>query len=275
MKKTINYFFIYFVCAVLMSTFINHSYGQTSTQSSDQETEVKKDIDQDFKKLLEDSKTTQPNQSSLKDDVKIEIVKPSTSEVSKKSSDKYPKTTKEILVFSAVGFGLLILNFLGSIFLPNLRYLFIGVPFDLGVKEEKSDAQNAVKKKRFIAEFFLLLICVGIFYHASTEDKSFPDENLIEALSFSFQLFEALYLIYILIRLIWGFSTKCPSCKNMFAKKIISSWSEPKSTYTKKSTGTNSYEIREIGVDVSECKCLVCDYEWTVRSNYDRNKSSA
>ena len=69
----------------------------------------------------------------------------------------------------------------------------------------------------------------------------------------------------------WGLSTKCPSCKNMFAEKVLSSYKQPSSTYSKRINLSNNMsrtEVYEIGTSISENQCSVCGHQWTTRKNY-------
>ena len=95
----------------------------------------------------------------------------------------FSKTTFEISILLLIGSIFLALNFAGSIFLPKYRYLFIGVPFDIGVKEVKNDAQISVKGKRTRIEFFLLVLVFVIYLFVAISDKMQQEEDLMSALS--------------------------------------------------------------------------------------------
>ena len=262
-------------------SFYSVSHAQNNPQNTEQASGDKNALDPEFQKMLDESKQNQSaTEPTLKDDVKVETIQPAQSA---ENNDKikiptYPKTTYEILAFISVGVLFLILNFVGSGLRPKLRYLFIGIPFDLGVKEEKTDAQRSVKSKRNIIELFLLLIVIGIFYYFATVEKRQTEENLLSELGFGAALTAVCYIFYIVIRVFWGLASKCPQCKNMFAVSSTS-YDEPKTTFNEKSRGNSGktqghyVSVMESGLRHSDHSCSVCGHDWHTAKNYKKQLS--
>jgi hypothetical protein len=271
------------VSLILVFSIQEIASAQNSTTSEQTQSSNEGSKNTDFQKLLDESKGNQAPQSSLKDDVEVKVIEnpknaQELKETQKNSQEKtespnYPKTSKEILVFSSIGALFLILNFLGSSFLPRYRYLFIATPFDLGVKEIKTDAQVAVKGKRIFIETMLLISIIGIFifFDLYFGYKGGPEENLIVAANWGLSVTAFCYVFYIIARLIKGFSSRCSSCKNMFAVST-NTHKEPSSTYTKSiDLGVNGSrnEVFEVGMNVSNHHCNVCNNNWTTKSRYE------
>jgi hypothetical protein len=271
------------LCPVILHA--QNSSESPQVSNSNQETSA----NTDFQKLLEESKNTSPNQnSSLSDDVKVEIINPNNEKkgVEEKKIPEFPKTMSEIIFASSVGGVFLLLNFLASIFLPRYRYLFIGVPFDIGVKESKTESQMAVKSKRNWIEITLLTVVIGIFYFFTVSEKSYPEENIIQSIISGCFTTVIAYFIYIVARLIWGLKSKCPSCKNMFAVKCTNSYNEPRNSYEEKGSPSSYFgpngerghrrtvKVMESGVSHSDYLCSVCNHTWHNAKNYTRNISS-
>ena len=256
-------------------SFYSVSHAQNSPQNTEQASGDKNALDPDFQKMLDESKQTEvAPSSSLKDDVKVEAVANSGGDNEKKAP-RFPLAVYELVAVISIGAAFLLLNFLASVFLPKYRYLFIAMPFDLGVKEEKTDAQHAVKGQRFFIETVLLIIVIAFYYWIGLGDKLTQDENIQMQAVNGLSLCVVGYLFYVITRLIIGFSSRCPSCKNMFAKKVLSSWDEPKSTYQKLQSDTSNpghkiYVSYEKGLTISENICRVCDHQWTTRSSYTK-----
>lgn len=198
----------------------------------------------------------------------------------------FSKTTFEISILLLIGSIFLALNFAGSIFLPKYRYLFISVPFDIGVKEVKNGAQISVKGKRTRIEFFLLVLVFAIYLFVAISDKMQQEEDLMSALSEGLVTALFGYLGYVTIRIIWGLKSKCPKCKNMFASNCINSYDEPSGTFQKKTLSgkgynggrleTYNYTVATIekGTTHKDFICAVCSHEWHTRSSYQKTIDS-
>jgi biopolymer transport protein ExbB/TolQ len=259
--------------------------SQDSEKDANQNTEQKNQIDKDFQKLIDESKQLNiSEQNSLKNDVKIESIKEklNTQPTIKASEKTYPKTKNEILITFIIGGLFLLLNFICSISLPKYRYLFIGVPFDLGVKEVKTNAQSTVKRKRNFIELFLLTTVSILFYFVAISERSSPNQiitdTIIEALIYT----GIGYLSYIVVRIFWGLSSKCPKCKNMFAVSA-NSYKEPKSTFEQRGSvsrkqhpfqSTQQVDVYEIGVNHTDHSCNVCGHLWHTANNYKNHVST-
>ena len=258
---------------------VNLSPATESIESTSLDKE-KPVIDPDFQKILEESKQN-TTENNLKDDVKIEQIEITKQEVpaitspAKEAVQKYPRTKYELFAFYLFGVIFLITNFVCSALLPKYRYLFIGVPFDIGVKEEKTDPKSIVKSKRNFIELFLLIIAAFILFFAGSYGKLEPNEDILRELIFGSELSFLLYLGYLIIRLLLGFNSKCPKCKNMFAVETTT-WNEPKTTYTKTlGGGSNQINSYETGVVHFDHECNVCDHQWHTARSYTRSKGKA
>lgn len=259
--------------------------SQDSEKDANQKSEQRTEIDKDFQKLIDESKQSKiSEQNSLKNDIKFEPLRENlnTQPVVKAREKTYPKSHNEILIISVIGGFFLILNFVCSIFLPKYRYLFIGVPFDLGVKEIKTNTQSTVKIKRNFVELFLLTSVGILFYLFAIGERSLPDQTITDT------IFEGLiytgvgYLLYVIVRIFWGLSSKCPQCKNMFAVST-NSYMEPKSTFDKRGSvsrkehpfrSTQQIDVYEIGVNHTDHGCNVCGQQWHTAKNYQKHIST-
>jgi hypothetical protein len=251
----------------------NISYAQNNNQSPDQSTADKAAIDPDFQKMINESKQAETSPPpSLKEDVRQESSENTQTPVNDLKNSGYPKTTAEIVAFSGTIGLLLMLSFLGSSMAPKYRYLFIATPFDIGVREVKTDAQNAVKGKRIRIETFLLICCIGIYYYVAVSPKPYDDERIFQAVTFGAIIFALTYIAYIVLRLIFGFTSKCPKCKNMFAVSVINSYEEPKSTFQKRrNTGRQTdVKVIEVGVRHTDNLCSVCNHQWETTKSYQK-----
>jgi hypothetical protein len=277
MLKYLRIFFF----ALLTITSVNFVYAQTVTENTTQSSADKPAIDPDFQKMLDDSKKSEGAQTSLKDDVEIKTVDTSKAEtVEKIPEPTYPKTILEILIPSLMVITFLLLNFVCSALFPKFRYLFIATPFDIGVREIKTDAQNAVKKDRVQVETGLLVVIIIFYAYFVTGNKGYEDERLDNRFIQGLVLIATSYVFYIVVRLWVGLSSKCPSCKNMFAETTTNIWSEPKSTYQKRGlySGTDGRGVRhvtvttmEVGINHSDHLCQVCGHEWHVAKTYKKS----
>lgn len=267
------------ITEVVAQDNVNLSPATESTESTSLDKE-KSAIDPDFQKILEESKQN-TTENNLKDDVKIEIIKQEVSATTpastptKEAVPNYPRTRNETVAFYFFGVILLVINFVCSAMLPKYRYLFIGVPFDIGVKEEKTEAKSIVKSKRNLIELFLLIIATCILFFACSVGKNEPNEDIIRELIAGAKLSFLIYLGYLIIRLASGFNSKCPKCKNMFAV-ITTSWDEPKTSYNKTlGGGSNQINTYVTGVIHFDHVCNVCDHQWHSARSYTTNKGKA
>jgi len=261
---------------------VNVASAQNNTQEPSQSQTEKPSIDPDFQKMMEESKKNEVVQNSLKNElVEKTVEEPKIKSEVNNAVKMRPKTNTEIALLSTIGILFLIINFIGSAFLPKFRYLFIGSPFDLGVRETKTDAQNAVKGKRIKIELILLVLIIIFYSYFSSGNKPVESDGIVDVITESLILVAVAYVFYVAVRLWVGYSSRCPSCKNMFAGVCTNRHQEPRSTYQKRSntsTGTDGKGVRlvdvttvEVGIEHSDHICKVCDHTWHVAKEYKKN----
>jgi len=214
-----------------------------------------------------EQKNEQPQKEIAKSDIKSDVTK-----------QAYVPTRTETAVGYSVGILLYILSFLLYVKKPKFRKLSISTPFDLGCKNELSEAEQAVKGKKQWIEFGLLLLSIIVFLFilsSGLESKT----GILNAISSSLLAFLASLSLVVVGRLIAGWATSCPKCKSAFARKCINSYTEPKGTFEKVSNGVSGsrnvqfVKVMETGVRHADYLCTVCSHEWHEATQYTKQLS--
>ena len=197
---------------------------------------------------------------------------------SNENKPTYVPTGTESAIGYGVGILLYILSFLLYVKKPKLRKISISTPFDIGCKNELSEAEQAVKGKKQWIEFGLLLLSIIIFLYTLGSGLE-SDTGILNALSSSLLAFLASISIVVVGRFLAGWATSCPKCKSTFARKCTNSYSEPKGTYEKVSNGTSGsrnvhfVKVMETGVNHADYLCTVCSHEWHTATQYTKQLS--
>jgi uncharacterized protein len=200
----------------------------------------------------------------------------------KKEETSQPRPEPTMLEIG-LGYGIGVLILLGCFVVynkfPKLRFLTIATPFDIGAKFDKTEAYEAVKKSRQWSEFWIFLVTV-ILYFFIISGTFTGSSSIPEAIFNPFIAFIIPYVIYIIWHGIKGYSSRCPKCKNSYAKSLVNSYKEPRSTYEKRQSSTtqgdHSYRliVMEVGVNHSDYTCTVCGHDWHVASSYEKQVSN-
>lgn len=208
----------------------------------------------------------QPTPSVESQAVNAQVVKQPVTTVSFKWTDK--ETTFILASF----FTLLFINFLIYCFVKSGRSFFVSTPFDLGTRGQKNDLEKTVKWKKYFIELFLLLILLLAIPFSIEDGKTNSEENIVLAMLFGLKLYAACHFGYVIIRGIWGASSRCSKCGTSFAARMTSSWEEPKATYEKVGHLTSGRkEIFETGVRHQQFGCIACGAEWSKMSSYKKS----
>ena len=162
----------------------------------------------------------------------------------------------------------IILNFIIYSNLKKYRFLVMSTPFDIFVKKEADDTKTVTNFKKYLIEFVLLIAFI-IVYYASTNNKSIQEINYISFFIDCLRVLLICYFVYILLRFIIGFRSRCPSCKLQFASRLTSSHDEPRTTYEKRQS-SGYIQNRERGITTKEYQCFNCYHEWIVKGTYDK-----
>jgi uncharacterized protein len=195
------------------------------------------------------------------------------SNIEQKTEDQYG-LLGDLIVYG-LGLILFALSFALYVKNPKNRTFTFAPPFDVGVI---SDGEDLTKNKRRWIEFGLLLlslliyvVCAAILSSDTRGGAIFLYATLIAYCLLSFGITTGLYIIF---RKIAGFATRCPECKNPFAKKRISFHRDPRSTFEKPQTGNADYILlMETGVEHSDYTCVVCSHSWHEANQYTRQIS--
>jgi hypothetical protein len=172
----------------------------------------------------------------------------------------------------------LILNFILYAHNKKIRFLTISTPFDVFAKESSGELGVQNNYKKYIIEFSLLILFVGLYAGATSEKSTGPGGLTADAGYSPFTLnciliLSFLYFSYLILRFIFGFSSRCPKCKLQFASRTLSSHDEPKSTYEKRRTMTNGavkIDVWETGITIKEQICFSCSHAWTTTKSYKK-----
>jgi hypothetical protein len=211
------------------------------------------------------SENTQPIQTEIKENLQI------TDRQIAVKTPAFPFSQNETYAVGMVYLILLLVNFIFYSTLPSMRKITIAPPFDIGVKGDKTEAENKVKVKRYTVEFSLLVISIFVLYFIFSTGKSSENEDMILAGKLSVINFSLVYVCYLIARFIFGFSSKCPKCKTPFAAKLLSEYDEPKSTFQKKVNDTmRDMDVYEVGIHISEFSCRSCNHSWKKNKNYKK-----
>lgn len=192
--------------------------------------------------------------------------------VDKKSRSTVQSDSRYTLFF--LPFILLFLNFIFYRKKPKFRSFLIAPPFGLGEKstEERNETDSNTRTKRLLIEFGLLTITIAIF----CVPFLLKDEFIINPIEISEVLLRCLavyfsgHLLFITGKLYAGYTTKCPKCNSTFARKHLSSYDEPKSTYNHKISSNSQTDHHEVGLTHHEWTCTVCSNQWHTAAKYDR-----
>ena len=214
-----------------------------------------------------EQKNEQPQEQIAKSDIK-----------SDETRQTYVPTGNETAVGYSVGILLYLLSFLLYVKKPKLRKLSISTPFDLGCKNELSEAEQAVKGKKQWIEFGLLLLSIIIFLFILSSGLE-SETGILNAVSSSLLAFLASLSLVVVGRFIAGWATSCPKCKSTFASKCTNSYTEPKGTFEKVSNGVSGsknvqfVKVMETGVKHADYLCTVCSHEWHEATQYTKQLS--
>ena len=178
---------------------------------------------------------------------------------------------------SAIGYGvgilLYILSFLLYVKKPKLRKFSISTPFDIGCKNELTEAEQSVKWKKQWIEFGLLLLSIIIFLFFTLDSGQFST-GILNSLSSSLLAFLASLSVVVIGRFLAGWATSCSKCESTFARKCTNSYKEPKGTYEKVTNGVSGsrnvefVQVMETGVKHADYLCTVCSHEWHEATQY-------
>lgn len=177
-------------------------------------------------------------------------------------------------LFSILPGILLLLNFIFYRKNTKLRPFLISPPFGLGESstEERSETDSNTRTKRLLIEFGLLTITIAIF----CVPFLLKDEFIINPIEITEVLLRCLavyfsgHLLFIAAKFYAGYATKCPKCNSTFARKHLSSYDEPKSTYNHKISSNSQTDHHEVGLTHHEWTCTVCSNQWHTAAKYDR-----
>lgn len=166
--------------------------------------------------------------------------------------------------------GLYVLNFVAFRIFKNLRPFLIPIPFTSsaeGQKEETNGQKNIIELGLLAASIF---ISAGLVYVMGNNQNN--PMTILEMISTVCFLYFTVHIGFLAARLFFAYTTRCPKCKTTFARKVLNTYNEPKSNYTKiiKSTNSSRPEYHEVGLRHSDCVCTVCSYEWHIAKSYDR-----
>ncbi len=175
---------------------------------------------------------------------------------------------KETNVILASFFSFLFMNFLIYNFIKTGRSLFVATPFDLGTRGQKNDYEKSVKWKKYLRELFLLFMMLLVIPFALEEGKNNVDESVRDAIFFGLKLYAACHIGYVIIRGIWGSSSRCPKCGTSFAFSQTASWEEARLTYQKPLSNKNV--TMEKGVRHIDFRCSACGHEAQKQSQYEK-----
>lgn len=244
---------------------------QTGNQPLDSKSlQVHTNVETGTEKAIDISTTNNVITIQPEKTVENNVKKPSESEKQQVKTATNSSLAAPNVIAIIIGIMMFSAAFSAYIVLPKkYRIATISTPFDIGLKkEELSEAEVITKSKRQKIEFCLLLVSIFVYFYILINSNS---NSLSDVLFEPIFLFLIPYSIVVIGRMIYGHTTKCPSCKNTFASNLVSSHREPRTTYRKKiSDGTNgaTYAVMETGVEHEEFECTVCEYEWQVDSQY-------
>jgi hypothetical protein len=220
--------------------------------------------DSPVQQIISSDNTSAPIMNEVKQEKQL-------SPVESKGLPNFPYTAIDTYIIASVNSILILFNFILYALFPSIRKITIAPPFDIGVRGEKSDAENNVKVKRYITEIILLLAMGSITYLFYTNGKINNNEDYVGVAIESTIKFSILFVSYLIARFIFGFTSKCPRCKTPFAAKRTSTHEEPKSTYQKRvGGGSSQVDTWETGVQVSEYMCSNCNHSWNKKKTYKK-----
>lgn len=174
----------------------------------------------------------------------------------------------EIYYIAAIFFSLLMVNFLIYSLAPRGRWLLVAIPFDIFAKGKKSDSENAVKWRKYFRELLLLIGMLVALPFMISEGKSVSEEDINAAIIFGLKSYAALHVGYVIIRMMWGASSRCPKCGTPFGAVHQNTWDEAKLTYQKPLSSKSV--TMEKGTRHSEYRCAACNHQWTKQSQYEK-----
>jgi hypothetical protein len=203
-----------------------------------------------------------------------QVETPTLSQVVESKSSLIVHSNSRYALFLFLPSILLLLNFIFYRKNPKLRPFLIAPPFGLGESSSEaiSETNSNTKTKRLLIEFFLLTTSIAIFcvpFLLSNEFIINPTE-ISELLLRSLAVYFFGHFIFIAGKLYAGYATKCPKCNSTFARKHLSSYDEPKSTYNHKISPTSQTDHHEVGLTHHEWTCTVCSNQWHSADKYDR-----
>lgn len=188
-------------------------------------------------------------------------------------AEKSQLTNVEVAIIIVFGSVYLLLNFIASIKLPNIRGLFVYVPFDIGYGKDNALTDHDGKYFRYTLEVVLLaLIIIAYLLFAPSLERlgnegklsTFELVKYLAILAFSLQLF------YIIVVKLFAVLTECPHCHRPFAKKLVKEIDEVSQVYHKWDEGLRKNVTYKAGLIHSSYRCQACGEEWEETRSYDR-----
>jgi len=155
-----------------------------------------------------------------------------------------------------------------------LRRFLITPPFGIGggnvtVEDEINEATKSkrmmIESGMFLGTCFVIFLPLMFGLNKVGTSKVGVFEEFIATVVFYF----IGHILNVIGEIYAAYATRCPSCKNSYARKLINKYDEPKSTY-KRDVTKGETEHREVGVTHSNWSCTVCAHDWRTAKSYDK-----